>query len=80
MKVTGNGTFPLDQGAAWSASALYPEALGGASVVLQVNGVNLTDGVLADETQIVVYHGKRAQVNVVVSGFTTEFEIQTYEV
>ena len=65
MLVTGNGTFPLAQGANWSASALYTDALGGATVQLQVNGVDLVDGALADNTQYVVTHGKRAVVEVV---------------
>ena len=80
MQVKSNGTFPLAQGAGWAASTLYTSALGGASVKLQVRGVDLVDGVLEDTTQYIITHGRGAQVEVVVTGFTTEFTIETYEV
>lgn len=80
MLITGNGTFPLEQGVGWSATALYPTALGGATVKLQRNGVDLVDGALSDNTQIVVYHGKRANIDVVVTGYTADITIETFEV
>ncbi|MFG1559564.1 hypothetical protein ABMA84_15735 [Halobacteriovorax sp. XZX-2] len=80
MVVTGNGTYALQIGANWSATALYPTALGGATAVLQVNGVDLVDGTLADNTQLVITHGKRAVVKLVVTNYTADFEVETYEV
>lgn len=80
MVINGDGTFPLEIGSGWSATALYTTALGGATVELQANGVALVDGALADDTQYVVTHGKRAPLVVVVSGFVSSFVIETYQV
>lgn len=79
MKITGNGTFPLQSGVSWSSTVIYCGAFGGATVTLYKDGVALSGGVLQENAQFTVTHGVKAGLDVVVTGYTADITLELYE-
>ncbi len=75
--VTGNGLQLLNKATWGSSSIIYSGSLNGATVKMQIDGVDLVDGSILENDQIKLNHGHGANIFILVSGFTSDFSINT---
>lgn len=79
MKITADGIYDITNSRAWE-SVVYLGTTGGATVTLEKNGVPITDGLLAENTQTIVRHGKGARIQANIAGFSADFDIAVHGV